>query len=169
MREMLPRLKYRNPAIPMTVFRKGFQTDDAAVMTVWFRHPDATPSSSAPEKLFKGQLQPSPAPLAESFSVPLPSEADSNVSSTLSGAVRKVVIDMKHKEESMILDELMKLTQARPVEPTRTELEEIQALEEQKARSRIDSERMAEINRKRKREEELMKQARGELGLDAGA
>jgi large subunit ribosomal protein MRP49 len=150
MREMLPRLKYRNPAVPMTVSRKGFENEDPAVMTVWFRHPDATPSTSTPLKLFKGQLQPNATPPSESFSVPLPSESDPSVTSTLSGAVRKVVIDMKHKEESMILDELMKLTQARPVEPTRTETEEVQALEEQKARSRVDSERMAEINRKRK-------------------
>ncbi|KAK5110203.1 hypothetical protein LTR62_006199 [Meristemomyces frigidus] len=72
-------------------------------------------------------------------------------------------IDMKHKSNSEILEELMKLTKARAVEPTVEENEEIRELEEQRVRSARDSVKSAEVRARVKREQELLEQARGDV------
>ena len=70
---------------------------------------------------------------------------------------------MKHRVESEILDQLMKLTNAKPVRATAEELRQIQELEEQKSRSERDSILSREVREKRKREEAILVQARGEV------
>jgi large subunit ribosomal protein MRP49 len=70
---------------------------------------------------------------------------------------------MKHRDESEILDALMQLTNARTVKPTAEETRQIQELEEQNARSERDASMMREVNEKRKREEAILIQARGEV------
>ncbi|OCK85749.1 hypothetical protein K432DRAFT_377395 [Lepidopterella palustris CBS 459.81] len=137
-REMLPRLKFRNPAVSMTVSRNIEQEGDAKLIIYFTTPPQSTPT-------------PTSSPSAESTSQPKP---------------REVKIDIKHLHESAILAELLKATGGTEVLPTEVELEEIKQLEEEKEKSRRDSERSLEVRRKRKKEEEMMKQARGEVGLD---
>jgi large subunit ribosomal protein MRP49 len=76
---------------------------------------------------------------------------------------RTEVINMKHRHDSEILEQLLKLTKAKVVRPTAEEQREIQEMEEQNARSERDAVMMAEVNAKRKREEEILEQARGEV------
>ena len=70
---------------------------------------------------------------------------------------------MKHRLDSEILDQLLKLTKAKIVLPTPEETRQIRELEEQNAKSARDATMMAAENAKRKREEEILKQARGTL------
>lgn len=72
-------------------------------------------------------------------------------------------IDIKNLSEAGILQQLLLETKATPCEPTEVELQELRDLEEQKERSRRDSERSLEVRRQRKREEAMLKAARGEV------
>ncbi|KAK3057269.1 hypothetical protein LTS18_011550, partial [Coniosporium uncinatum] len=63
-----------------------------------------------------------------------------------------------------ILQEFMRVTGAREVPPTEEDREEMRRLRDMDERSGRDSERMREVNRKRRREEELMERARSEVG-----
>ncbi|CZS98631.1 related to ribosomal protein MRP49 [Rhynchosporium agropyri] len=144
-RHCLPRLKYHNPAIPMTVNRTNDQTGPA-LMTIHFTTPEAaetikTEISSTTTK------QTSSAPVAATKAGP-PTE-------------RTEVINMKHRPESEILDQLLAVTRARVLKPTAEDLRQVQEIEEQDARSERDAIMMAEVNAKRKREEAIMTQARG--------
>jgi len=129
----LPRLKYHNPAVPMTINRTTDQ-EGPALMTVHFTEPTPTSSST-------------PAPDSRTSDPP----------------VRIETINMKHRHESEILSQLMTLTKAKPVKPTAEELRQIQELEEHRAQSERDSKRMHEVNEKRKQTEAMLAQARGEL------
>lgn len=185
MRDILPRLKYRNPQTPMKVETKPYEASDPAILSIIFRplNIPAKTSTIDPKvlshQLFKGQLRPTlpkPSESLPSFTIepPTPSQSTANATTTSTSDVTitqnaagftRVQIDMKHKEDSMIWDEVMKITQARPVPPTETELEELRELEEQKKKSAVDRARVAKENAQRKREEAMMKQARSELGL----
>ncbi len=130
----------------MTVNRTNNQSGPA-LMTVHFTSPDAaatikTEISSTTNK------QTSSAPVPETKSGP-PTE-------------RTEVINMKHRPESEILDQLLALTRARIVRPTAEETRQIQEIEEQNARSERDSVMMAEVNAKRQREEAILLAARGD-------
>ncbi len=70
---------------------------------------------------------------------------------------------MKHRLESEILDQLLKLTNARVVRPTPEEQREIQDMGEQNAKSERDAAMSAEVRAKKKREEDILTQARGEV------
>jgi large subunit ribosomal protein MRP49 len=76
---------------------------------------------------------------------------------------RTEVINMKHRLDSEILDQLLKLTKAKVVRPTAEEQRQMQEMEEQNTKSEKDAAMMAEVNAKRKREEEILTQARGEV------
>lgn len=70
---------------------------------------------------------------------------------------------MKHKSEEQILKEFMKITGGKEVQPMQGELDTLKELEEFRERSRKDSERSKAVREKWKREQEMLKEARGEL------
>jgi len=70
---------------------------------------------------------------------------------------------MKHRSPSEILDKLLKLTNAKVVKATPEETRQIQELEQQERESQRDAAEMARVNAKRKREEAILTQARGEI------
>lgn len=70
---------------------------------------------------------------------------------------------MKHRHESEILSQLLLLTNATPVEPTAEELQQIRDLEDQRQLSERDSKRSQAVNEKRRRQEAMLAQARGEV------
>ncbi|EME49827.1 hypothetical protein DOTSEDRAFT_121058 [Dothistroma septosporum NZE10] len=131
-RHELVRLKYHNPAVPMTIDRNTLQ-DDPAVMSVHFGEADVAPLQS--------------------------SESSSDE--------RIETINMKNFTNSEILDALVRLTKAQPVEPTAEEQEELAKLEEQRRRSERDSKLSQEVRARVKREKELLEQARGDLAAQA--
>ncbi|KAB2573124.1 hypothetical protein DBV05_g8177 [Lasiodiplodia theobromae] len=136
-RTMLPRLQYRNPALRITVDRTAAQSDPA-VMNIIFSSSSSAPSSST----------------------------STEAQSATTSANRTVTIQMKHKTESEILQQLYEATGAQEVEPTEVEKEELQELKEYDERSRRDSERQTEVNRQRKREAEMLAAARGGVALN---
>lgn len=70
---------------------------------------------------------------------------------------------MKNRVESEILDQLLQLTKAKVVQPTPEEIRDLREIERQNARSAKDAALMQVENAKRKREEEILKLARGTL------
>ena len=145
----LPRLKYHNPAVSMTVSRT---TDNAgpATMTVFY--------APAPES-------------ASATASPAPSSSTTSAATT-SGHTpfeRVESIDMKHKHETEILEKLMRLTKAMQVVATAEEDAELQALEDQRQRSEADRKGMAEVNERKRREKSILEQARGGLATTKAA
>ncbi|KAI6910687.1 hypothetical protein KC318_g541, partial [Hortaea werneckii] len=62
-----------------------------------------------------------------------------------------------------ILQDVIRMTKAFPVEPTPEEQEEMRLLEEQRVRSLRDSKLSQEVRARQKREQELLQQARGDV------
>lgn len=74
---------------------------------------------------------------------------------------------MTNRVPEEILTDLLRITRATPVLPTAEEQEELQQLEQQRLRSEKDSKLSLSVQDKRKREEEILAQARGEVAADA--
>ena len=73
-------------------------------------------------------------------------------------------IPLTHQTNSEILTALVNLTRATPVEATAEEREELQSLEQARAKSARDSALSLEVRARQRREEELLEQARGDVG-----
>ena len=139
----MPRLKYHNPAISMTVNRSHNQ-EGPATLTVYFVPPPRNASTTA-----------SPAPSSSTDS-----------STTLSGhtpADRMATIDMKYKNESEILSRLLELTRGIPYEATPEELDELMEVDVEKRRSERDRDAQAKLNEVRRQEQALLDKARGRI------
>ena len=70
---------------------------------------------------------------------------------------------MKHKHESEILGQLMKITRAEQVKPTEEEELELRQIKEENAKSEEDRRRMAAVVEQRRREAELLAQAKASI------
>ncbi|CAK3982000.1 Hypothetical predicted protein [Lecanosticta acicola] len=134
-RHELVRLKYHNPAVSMTVDNQAEQ-DEPATMSIYF--------SRNPESQTQAQAQ---------AQAETQSEAEERVER----------INMKGYTNSEILDALVNLTKAQPIEPTPQDQEELARLEEQRKRSEVDSLLSQQVRAKVKREKELLQQARGDM------
>lgn len=143
--KFLPRLKYHNPAISMTVNRTLDQ-EGPATLTIFF----APPPRSSPATISSASsssTNPSTEPLGNA------------------PAKRIVTIDMKHKHESEILSRLLDLTKGVPYEATSDELAELRDVDAEKRRSERDRQAQARLNEVKRQEKELLDLARG--GVDA--
>ncbi|KAI6790651.1 hypothetical protein KC363_g7528 [Hortaea werneckii] len=145
-RHELVRMKYHNPAVPMTIDRTANSTDDAT-MSIHFASADAPKSSNS----------------ATAAPAPVDSTTSSTTPSDHAPTDRVQTIDMKHRTNLEILQDVIRLTKAFPVEPTPEEQEEMQLLEEQRVRSLRDSKLSQEVRARQKREQELLQQARGDV------
>ncbi|MCJ1325875.1 hypothetical protein MMC10_002538 [Thelotrema lepadinum] len=132
-RDFLPRLKYHNPAVSMTVER-NLNQEGPATMTVFF-----TPETE-----------------------PLANSSDSVDNSLINEKLQ--TIDMRFRDQSEILAELLKITKGMEVQVTeedKLQLQESQQLqsstEQDRIRSRLDHEA-------RMREKRLLEQARQAVG-----
>ena len=145
-RHELVRLKFHNPAIPMSIDRTAAQTDPA-LLSVHYTNPDAVQSSSSATS----------APAARD------STTKNTTPSDASPTERVETINMTHSNNTEILEAFVRLTKAYPVEPTAAEKEELATLEEQRVRSAAASKLSAEVRARQKREKELLEQARGDI------
>ncbi|MCJ1353109.1 MAG: hypothetical protein MMC33_003094 [Icmadophila ericetorum] len=141
-RNCLPRLKYHNPAVSMTINRTTDQSGPAT-LSIFFA-PPLTDSNSPTA---------SPAPTQ--------SASTHHTTSNHEPFERVEAIDIKNLPESEILRRLMSATKAMGVEPSVEERAEMERLAEERKRSEIDRERMELENLKRKREKALLDMARG--------
>ena len=136
----MPRLKYHNPAISMTVNRSNNQ-EGPATLTVYFAPPPRITSTTA-----------SPAPSPSSTTPFGHTPAD-----------RMATIDMKHKNESEILSRLLELTRGVPYKATPEELDELMEVDVEKRRSERDRDAQAKLNEVRRQEQALLDKARGRI------
>lgn len=146
----LVRLKYHNPAIPMTIDRTA-ATGDPATMTIFFAPKDAAQTS--------GSSTGAPAPTSSTSGDKAPSD--------YTPAERTGTIDMTHRTSREILNDLVSSTKATLVEPTEQEREELASLEQARQRSERESKISKEVRDRKKREEALLAQARGEMVSEA--
>ena len=75
-------------------------------------------------------------------------------------ADRTHVVDMKDKEASEVLEEVMAVTQGRQVEPTEQERQEMVEIEQQKERSYQDKIAQLTYMKKVRREQAILEQAK---------
>lgn len=143
-RNHLPRLKYHNPAVSMTVNRSQDQAGPAT-LTIFYAssHDPAT---------------------ATSPSATMASVTRNNPISSDTPFERTETIDMKHRHESQILAELIGLTKARPVVATPKEAEELQKLADEEKCGALDRARNAVYLERKRQEKALLDQARGAIG-----
>jgi large subunit ribosomal protein MRP49 len=145
-RHELVRLKFHNPAVPMSIDRTALQTDPA-LLSVHYTNPDAVQSSSSATS--------APAARDSTTKNTTPSDAASTE--------RVETINVTHSNNTEILEAFVRLTKAYPIEPTAEEKEELASLEEQRIRSAAASKLSAEVRARQKREKELLEQARGDM------
>ncbi|KAI9734705.1 MAG: hypothetical protein M1818_006692 [Claussenomyces sp. TS43310] len=146
-RNCLPRLKYHNPAVPMSVTRTTNQ-EGPALLTIHFT--DATSAHTIPPPVSSTTAaRTSVGPVAATTSMP-PTQ-------------RTEVINMKHRTDSEILSQLMALTKARPVDPTPRDLEDIRKLEEFKVKSDADKAVSQKVRDDKAHHAAMLAQARGEI------
>ncbi|TVY56698.1 hypothetical protein LCER1_G002726 [Lachnellula cervina] len=141
-RNDLRRLKFYNPAVPMTVSRTE-NPDDPALMTIHFTSASAAASTPPPVPTTSPQTSTAP-------SSPTPTE-------------RTEVFNIKSRKRFEILEQLMALTNAKKIEPTEEELNEIRELNAKREQSAKDSAFSQKFNAKQKQEKRRMAIARGEL------
>ena len=141
----MPRLKYHNPAISMTVNRSHNQ-EGPATLTVYF-------APTPPPRI----------PSATALSAPSSSTDQSTTPSGHTFADRIATIDMKHKNESEILSRLLELTKGMPYEATPEELDELKEVDVEKRRSERDRDAQAKLNEVRRQEKALLDLARGRI------
>ncbi|KAJ4297933.1 hypothetical protein N0V90_005832 [Kalmusia sp. IMI 367209] len=133
--EMLPRIKYRNPSVPISVTR---HTDPAApaYLHIYTSPPSSDPSATPP-------------------------------SGTPDASAPTHTIDVKTKHESEILDALLEHTGATVLQAPPAEVEEMREIEEFKERAEKDRVDVREKLMKERREQELLRLARGEAATTA--
>ncbi|KAL0940970.1 mitochondrial 54S ribosomal protein mL61 [Colletotrichum truncatum] len=142
-RDMLPRLKFHNPAIPMIVNRKS-NNEGAAVMSVYF-NTGATP-------LDPSTLPQLPSSAIDQSKAPAPVEGE-----------RVVKIDMKNKRSEEILERFLAETEANPVRPTPEEEAEMKEIEALRIKSEKDRQLVAKIRDEAKKEKAMLDKARAEV------
>ncbi|KAL1605320.1 hypothetical protein SLS60_004868 [Paraconiothyrium brasiliense] len=141
--EILPRIKYRNPTVPISVIRHDDPTGPA------YLHIYTSPKSSASQTMntpSTGNAPPEP-----------------NNSSTPDTSKPTHTVDIKTLHESEILEALVEKTGAVLVQTPPEEAQEMSEIEEFKERSEKDRVEVREKLMKVRREEELLRLARGEV------
>ncbi|KAF6816869.1 hypothetical protein CSOJ01_02800 [Colletotrichum sojae] len=138
-REMLPRLKYHNPAVPMIVNRKH-NNEGSAIMSVYFSTGNPIDPATLPQL---------PSSAQDQSKAPNPTEGE-----------RVVKIDMKNKHSSDILERFLSETEAKPVLPTPEEQEEMRQIEELRAKAEKDRQRVAKALSEAKKEKAMLDRAR---------
>jgi len=147
-RNCLPRLKYWNPAVSMTVTRTQDQ-EGPALMTVHFTTPEEA-ATTDPEISSSADKVESTAPVAEGKAGPITDRVET--------------LNMKHRVESEILNELLKLTNAKVVKPKPEELREIAELERLDAEAERDQAEQEKIYARQRRERAMLKAAQAAPG-----
>ncbi|KKA27691.1 hypothetical protein TD95_002770 [Thielaviopsis punctulata] len=149
-KDILPRLKYHNPSIPMLVCRRMI-ADGPATMTVYMRSSSSSSAPSTPDApstasvLSSGVSQngvPAPAPLADETAV---------------------TIDMKNLHTETILSKFLATTKAVPIEPTPEEEKEIADDKLMSGKAELDRVRVKSLVDEQRRERDMLERARKDL------
>ncbi|CRK23715.1 hypothetical protein VD0002_g6269 [Verticillium dahliae] len=140
-RDMLPRLKFHNPSIPMIVNRKD-SNEGPALLSIYLS--DAAAAGAEPAV----RIQPPSSGIDTSKAAP--PAADERV----------VKIDMKNQRSEEILARFLAETGAQPVLPTPEEQAEMKEVEEMERQGAVDRKKQKATIDERNRERDLLKKAR---------
>ncbi|KAJ3497784.1 hypothetical protein NLG97_g1639 [Lecanicillium saksenae] len=138
-REYLPRLKYNNPAVSMIVNRHS-QNEQSPTMTVYLR----TGSNA----------------VAPTTAQPASSRVGLSKAQPPASNERIVQIDMKNKQSTNILEQLIAQVGAVPLQPTPEDAAEWQSLEELRKLSNASRDRVNAIKAEKQREATMLERAR---------
>ncbi|KAJ6781308.1 hypothetical protein PWT90_07086 [Aphanocladium album] len=142
-REILPRLKYNNPAVAMIVNRHS-QNEQTPTMTVYIRSAkDGIPFTTVQAASSRVGLSKAQPPASNE---------------------RMVKIDMKDKQSTNILEQLIAQVGAVPLRPTPEDTTEWQSLEELRKESNASRDRMNAIKAEKQREATMLERARAAGG-----
>ncbi|KAF2272855.1 uncharacterized protein EI97DRAFT_425605 [Westerdykella ornata] len=144
-REMLPRIKYRNPAVSITINRHSDPAGPANLY-IYTSSPKSKSTTTASSTSTSTSTSASSSP-----SVPDTAEPTHTV-------------DIRMVHESEILAQLVSRTNAEELQPTEEEVRELAEMAEFKARSEADRVIVRERFLKERKEQELLRLARGEVG-----
>ncbi|KAF1917105.1 hypothetical protein BDU57DRAFT_517593 [Ampelomyces quisqualis] len=140
-RTMLPRIKFRNPSVPITIARHH-DPDGPSLLHIYMRSPNGPLNTQTP-------ASPSATPNAQTTLVPDTSAPTHT-------------LNIRSQTESQILEQLVKTLDVQQIEATPEEKEEMAQLEEQRVRSERVRAQVREHFLAQRREEQLLKLARGE-------
>ena len=148
---MLPRIKYRNPSIPIEISRHN-DADGPSLLHIFTasKTQPAAGTTNSPITQQSDSAPPSGTPNARNSLVPDSSKPT-------------YTINIKDQLESEILEALVAKTGAQEIKPSEEELAEMQEIAEFKERSEADRVQVRERLLKERREAELLKLARGEI------
>ena len=143
---MLPKIKYHNPSVPIQISRHE-DKNGPSVLQIYTKasNPSAPPPSDV-------STTPSSAPNAQTTPTPDTSSPTHT-------------IDIKMLNESAILDQLIEKTQATIIESTKEELEQMEDFAQQRERSEKSRVEVRDRLMKKRREQQLLKLARGEAAM----
>ncbi|KAL3479486.1 50S ribosomal protein Mrp49 [Aspergillus californicus] len=137
-RNCLPRLKYHNPAIPMTVKQTTDQEGPAA-LTIYFTEKISNAASLSPAKITDEHA-------------PKPSETE-----------KSAIVDLKNLDYKDIWNTVKIMTGAKEIPATAEEEAELNKVEQFKQQAVKDRARIASIRQAKKDQERMLKEARGEI------
>ncbi|KAH0442164.1 50s ribosomal protein mrp49 [Colletotrichum kahawae] len=141
---MLRRLKYHNPAVPMIVNRKS-TNEGAAMMHIYF-------SKGAP--IDPATLPQNPSSAMDGSKAPEPTENE-----------RVVKFDIKDKRSEEILERFIAEAEATPVTPTPEELREMEEVEKLRVKSEADRVANAKIRDEARKQKAMLDKARAEVAV----
>lgn len=136
-RRCLPRMKYHNPAIQMSVKQTDEQEGPAA-LTIFFS--GAPKSTEHHNSSIQDKYAPSPA------------EGE-----------KTIVIDTKDKDYKQIWQKVQEATGAQEIPPTAEEVQQLAGFKEMAIKSEQDRARVAGIRQAKKDQERMLQEARGEV------
>ncbi|MCJ1314554.1 hypothetical protein MMC25_008236 [Agyrium rufum] len=176
-RHCLPRLKYHNPGVSMTIQRSE-NTDTPSLMTIFYTSP--SPSSSTTTSTSKQESPPTPVPDTTTSSSPESPPATSPPSSTSTStststtnkpsdhtpSSRVETIEMKNRHSDDIWKDFLALTKATQVVATPAEEAELEQLSGD--RTRAEQDRRRELARREaiRAEAALLEAARGATSME---
>ncbi|KAF2651950.1 hypothetical protein K491DRAFT_696012 [Lophiostoma macrostomum CBS 122681] len=154
-REMLPRIKFHNPTIPVEIRRHNTPTGPALLHIYTSTSSDPTPAAS---DISVSDTTASTPPSST------PNPRDTQVPTTATPAH---TVDIKSADELDILAQLVSRTGATEIKATPEEAAEMAEIKEFNVRREKDRVEVREKLAKERREEELLRLARGEVSAAA--
>ncbi|KAJ5961612.1 hypothetical protein N7501_006553 [Penicillium viridicatum] len=139
-RNCLPRLKYHNPGVPMTVTQTSNQQGPAALTIYFAERAGSAATALANEKRVIDELAPAP-------------EANE----------QSAVLDIKNRTYEQIWDRVQAMTNAKVVPANSEDIALSQELAEIKKRSGPDRQRVQAIRQAKKDQERMLAEARGQV------
>lgn len=155
-REMLPRIKYRNPSIPIQIARHT-SPDGPALLHIYTQSEPNTPDGSSNTSVPSLHTQ------SATSATPPSSTPNARATQVPDATAPAFSLDIRDQAPSEILDALLaKLPDCRVIRPTPEEEQQMLDMAEFAERSEADRELVRAGLERKKREAELLRMARGE-------